>query len=127
TKNSVRNAIMLREVGVQERVVGVEDVDHRAVVLEEVSEETNGFLIHRRAQGCEGGEVALAFFAQLIEVVDVQPSAGELSREASHARIAEHAARLRGEHTGIVELAACGERPQFRIGSRGPKEITEAA
>src|SRR2546423_9592374 len=117
TKNSVRNAIMLREVRVQERVVGVEDLEHRAVVLEEISEETNSFLIHRSAQGCEGGEVALTLFAQLIEGVDVQPGAGELSREASHAPVAEHAVRLRGEHAGIVELAACCERAQFRIGS----------
>src|SRR5437899_10961311 len=97
---------MLREVFVQERVVGVENVEHRAVALEEVGKETNRLLIHRAAQAGEGREMPLALLAQFIEVVDVQPGAGEFSREPAQAWVAEHAASLGGEHVGAAELAA---------------------
>src|SRR6185436_3371432 len=106
---------MLRERFVQERVVRVENVEHRTVALEEVGKETNRLLIHRAAEPGEGREMAFALLAQLVEVVDVKPCAGEFSREAAHARVAEHAAGLSGEHAGFMELAACRGGAQFGI------------
>ena len=107
---------MRRERFVQERVIGVENVEHRAVALEEVGKEPNRFLIHRPAEPSEGREVTFALFAELVEIVDVQPGAGELLRKAAHARVAEHAMSLGGEHVRFMELAACSDRTKFGIG-----------
>ena len=90
----VRNAIVLREVGIQERVIRIEDVQHRAVVLEQVGEETNRLLVHRAAQTGEGWEMAVALLAQFIEVVNVQPGAGELRREPARTFVLQHSTRL---------------------------------
>ncbi len=87
-----RDAVVLRQRLVQERVVGVEDVQHRAVVLEQVGEEPNRLLVHRAAQAGERREMPLALLVELVEVVDVQPLAGELGRQPAHARVAEASA-----------------------------------
>src|SRR5205085_1035116 len=118
TKNCLRNPVMLREVHVQEGVIRVENVNDRAVILKQVSEETNRLLIHRAAQGSEGWEMPLALLPHLIKVVDMQPCSGELSCQASRARVAKHTAHLRGEHAGIMELATGCNRAQFRIRGR---------
>ena len=117
---------MLREVFVQERVVRVQDVEHRAVALEEIGEEANRFFIHRAAQAGEAREVPLAFLAQLVEAVDVQPGAGELGRQSPHARVAEHPAGLRGEHVGVAQLALDGEVAQLGVRRGRPEEIAQA-
>ena len=91
---------MLGELFVQERVVGVEDVEHRAVVCKQIGEEPNRLLVHRRAVR-RTWEMSLALFVELIEVVDVQPLAGELGRQAAGLGIREHAPHLRFQHLGI--------------------------
>jgi len=65
TQGGVGDAIMLREVFIQKGVVGIQNVQHRAVALEEVGEETNRLLVHRAAQTGEGGEMPLALLAAL--------------------------------------------------------------
>ena len=59
-----RDAVVLGERLVQERVVGVENVKHRAVVLEQVGEEPDRFLVHRAAQIPERREVPLALLVE---------------------------------------------------------------
>ena len=120
TENGYRDAVMLRELFVQERVVGIEHVKHRAVALEEVAKEADRLLIHRATQAGEGREIPFALLAQFLEFVDVQPGAGKLGREPAHARVAKHAASLRGERVGFVERAARREGAQFGIGGGGP-------
>ena len=117
---------MLREVGVQEGVVGIEDVQDRAVALEEVGEKPDRLLIHRAARSGEGGEVAFALLAQFVEVVDVQPGAGEFGRQPACAVVLHHAAHLRGEHVGLPQLAAGGDGAQFDIRRGRPEKIAQA-
>ncbi len=57
----------------------------------------------------ELGKVPLALFVERVEVVDVQPLAGELGRQPPHARVAEHPPRLRGRARRA--RAACRPRP----------------
>src|SRR5258705_7008653 len=99
---------MLREVFVQKGVVSIQDVQDRAVALEDVGEETNRLLIHRAAQAGEGREMPLALLAQLVEVVDVQPGAGELGGEPAGACIPGPATRLGGEQVGVAGVSPGG-------------------
>jgi hypothetical protein len=81
-------------------VIGVEQVEHGAVALEEVGEEADRLLVHRAAQRGEGREQP---FALLVEFdrsrCRCSHCAAELAGEAPHAGIAEHAARLGDELT----------------------------
>ena len=110
------DAVVLGQRFVQERVVGVEDVQHRAVVLEQVGEELDRLLVHRAAQAGERGEVPLALFVEVLEVVDVQPLAGELGGQPARLGIAQHPPRLGGEHFRLVQPAIRGGFAQFLVG-----------
>ena len=77
------DAVVLRQRVVQERIVGIEDVEHRAVVLEQVGEELDRLFVHRPAQTDERGKVPIALFIEVIEIVDVQPLAGKFGRQPS--------------------------------------------
>ena len=53
-------------------LVGVEDVEHRAIVLEEVGEETNRLLVQRAAHRGERRKMPLALLVELVEVAQHQ-------------------------------------------------------
>ena len=53
------------------------------------------------------GKWPLALLVELIEVVNVQPLAGELGGEPARLAVADHATGLRQERVGLVELAGC--------------------
>ena len=112
------DAVVLGQRLVEERVVGVEDVEHRAVALEEVGEEPDRFLVHRAAEADEGREVPLALLVERVEVVDVQPLAGELGRQAADLVVLEHPPRLGREHLGVAQSAA--RRRARRASRRAP-------
>ena len=62
------------------------------------------------AQVGKRGKVPLALFVEVLEVVDVQPMAGELRRQSRVLRIAQHSPRLGDEHIGSCSrpsAAAC--------------------
>ena len=61
--------------------------------------------------------MSLALLAKFIEVINVQPRTRELGREAARARVFDHATRLRSQDVGIAQLAAGGDRSQFRVRS----------
>ena len=57
-----------------------------------------------------------------VELVEPQPLHGKGFRQLAHARIAEQAARFRGEHAGFAERCSA----QGVVGRRGPEEVGEA-
>jgi hypothetical protein len=87
---------VLRELGIHEGVIRIEQADDAAVVLNEVDEEAGDFLLHVVAEVEEGGEVALALFVERGDIADVQVLAAELGGEAAHFVALEHALGLRG-------------------------------
>ena len=87
-------------------------------MLEQIGEELNRFLGHRAAQAGERGEMPVALFVEMLEVVDLQPVAGELGGKPARFRIAQHASRLGGEHFGLVESAVGRQLSQFVVGLR---------
>ena len=119
--------VVLGEAGIDEGVIGVEQREHAAVILKEVDEEAYDLLLHIAAQRDEGGEVTLALFIQCLEIAHMQPLAAKLGGEAANSFIFQHAAGLRCEHSGVVQLAIRRELLKTRIWCGGPEEVTQAS
>ena len=116
---------MLRQIVVQKRVVGVEQRQDRAVVLQEVSEEEDRLLLHRPTQGGERGKHLLTLLVVLCEAVHVEPLRAEFLREPPRLPVAEHPPCLREQDLRLVQPPGRGRLEQFCIGQRRPKEITQ--
>ena len=116
---------MLGEILVEKRVVRIQDVQDRAVVLEHVGEEEDRLFVHGSAHRGERGEVPFALLVQVVEVADVQPLAAEFGGQSASARIAQHSLHLRDQHVGLMESSGGGYRSQFFVRLRRPEEVTE--
>ena len=82
----VRNAVVLREPLVQERVVGLEQVEHAAVFAQDALEKQLGFAAERLAQVVVEIGKQPQVGRDRFEVAQVQPLLGEVADERSRAR-----------------------------------------
>ena len=99
-------------------MVGVEDIEHGAVALEEVGEEPDGLLVHRAPERGELGEDLLALLVVRVEAADVEPLAGELGGErAAPSRRCSIRRAWAVSDLGVVR--ACPRPPARRSSSSG--------
>ena len=112
------NAVMFCQRLVQERVVGIENIQDRSVALKQIRKEANRFLVDCAAQARECREVAFALFIESVEVVDVQPLAGELGSQPPHARVVQHTASLCDQGLRFAQFASFRGSGQLGIGYR---------
>ena len=116
------NAVVLGEALVQERVVGPQQVEHAAVLVDHAPDEPLRLLPHRLPQVVvEIGEEA-AVRAQRREVAQPQPLPREVAGEVERARVGEHPARLPLELGGVAQLAAYRRVEQLVVGQAAPEE-----
>ena len=115
---------MRGERPIHKAVIRIQQREHAAVFLEEVDEETHGFLLHVAAQTEEGGEVSLALFIERPDIAHMQPLAAELRGQAADPGIPQHAICLRCQR--ITEFAGSGELAELAVRCRGPEEVTQA-
>ena len=121
------NAIKLCQSLVDEGVIGIEQAQQGAVALKQIGKEADGLLVHVPAYIGKLGEVLLAFFFDLVEVVDVQPLAGELGGQTPHPAIGQHAPGLPDQHLGRTQPALGGQGAQLPVRLGGPEEVAQAA
>jgi hypothetical protein len=108
---------VLREDRIDEGVLRPDEVEHRAVVRDDVEEEADRLLEHRPAQRAVEAREALAVDGVvLLEAAEIEPVAAELERQSAHAIVLEQAARLGDEHRGNVELAGGGMGEELGVG-----------
>ena len=121
------DAVVLGQRIIQERVVGVEDVEHRAVVLKQVGEELNRLLVHRAAQADERGEVPLALFVEWSK--SWMCSHWQANSVASRRVLASCSIRRvwAASTLGVAQPSRRGQLPQFVIGLRRPQEVAQPA
>ena len=101
------DAVELRQRLVQEGVVGVEDLLHRPPLADQVLEGRDRLLVHRPAHVVgELGEAAGVDAAVLVEVVEAEPLAEELGRQAPRLRVGRHPRDLRRQLLRIAQLLA---------------------
>ena len=90
------HAVVFGQDWVDESVLGIEEVNHRAIAVNEVDEEADRFLVHRLSKSV--GEAFEKFSINavvLFEVAEIQPVAAEFDGQALAAAIPEHALGLR--------------------------------
>ena len=75
----------------------------------------------------ERREMALALLVVGVEVVDLEPLAGELGGQAADPVVADQPAGLGDQDVRVVEPSLCGGLAQVVVGHRGPEEIAEPA
>jgi hypothetical protein len=123
-----RHAVVFGEDGVDERVLPVEQLEHRAVVANRVVEEADRLLEHRLPQVVgELGEPRAIDRVEVCELAEVEPVSAELDGQSSCPLVVEHAPRLSGERHGVAQLACCSEVEQRLVGHARPKKIAEPA
>ena len=96
--------VMAGQRAVHEDMVGIDEREHGAVLLEEVGEEALGFFLHITAQGDERREVSLTLLVERGDVAHVQPLAAELTGQPLRLGILDHATHLRREYLRFMQF-----------------------
>src|SRR5436190_2243609 len=113
---------------IHERVVGLNEIEHRTIVLHDIDEELDRLSKHRLAQFVVETLEALAVHAVVFfEAPEIEPIAAELGGKSADAIVLEHPPRLRQEHFALMQIADLRVRQEFRVRHAGPEEITEPA
>ena len=108
---------------VQEREVGVEQVEHAAILADHRREEQLGFARHRLPQTLvEIGKQAIVGVLDRDEVAQVEPLPGEILDQCVGPRIGEHPLHLGLEDPGSLELPAARQIEQLIVGNAAPEE-----
>ena len=122
----VRDAVVLRQPLVDERVVRVQQIDDAAIFADDAVEEQLDFAPHRLPQRIVEVGIDQRQRARALQAAQVQPLAGEVLRQRLGPRILQHAADLPLEHDRILEPALARERDQLIVGAGAPQEERQA-
>ncbi len=118
---------MLRQALVEEGEVGVEEVEHAAVLADDALEEQLRLLLHRRPQFLvEGGEEG-GVGGEALQVARLEPLAGEVVGQGAGARVFQHAPHLRLQHAAAAQRALAGQAEQLVVGHAAPEEVRQPA
>ncbi len=122
----VRDAVVLGQALVQERVVRLQQVEHAAILAQDALEQEFRLLSEGLPQVVvEVGEQAQVR-SDRIQVAQVQPLAREVAHQASRARVGQHAADLSFEHLGLAQFAALSQVEQLVVRDAAPEEERQA-
>src|SRR5258708_1825724 len=99
---------MLRKQRVDECAIGVEKIEHRTILADNVDEESQRLFEHRPAELVrEAGEALAVDAVVLFEAAKLEPVAGELGGQPAHAVVAQHPPRLGDDYRRLMQVA-CG-------------------
>ncbi len=105
----VRNAVVLREPLVQERVVGRHQVEDVAIFADDAREEERGLALEGLAEVVVEVGKLLRVRLHVLQVAEIQPLAGEVGGQRVGLRIGQHAPDLLPR--GPPAYAACSAPP----------------
>ena len=116
---------MLRQPLVEERVVGIQQFHHAAILAHDVLEEQLGLALEALAQALVelGEDVRIGLL--LREIAQVEPLPGEIRDQRFGARIVQHAPHLLVQHGGVLQLALLRQVQQLVVGNAAPQEEGE--
>ncbi len=122
-----RDAVVLGQPLVHERVVGAQQLERAAVLAHDVAEEQLGLAAERlpdvvveiREQQQVGRDLRL-------QVAQLQPLTGEIVDQGIGAFVRDHAAHLRGQHARLAQSAGRGQIQQRLVRDAAPEEERQA-
>ena len=120
------DAVVACEPLVDEGVVGVEQIQHAAVLVQGAGQEQRGLLPERLDQVVvEVGE-RYRVAGHVLQVAQVQPLDGEVVDERPRARLGQHAPDLRLQHRRGGQRALLGRIEQRLVRDAAPEEERQA-
>ena len=120
------HAVVLREPGVEEGVVGAQQVQDAAILTHLTLEEQLGFLQQRVAQGAVVTGESHRIRHHGLQVAHLQPLPEEVVHPAGGPPIRQHPARLPFQHDRIAQSAADGRIQQRFVRNAPPQEERQA-
>ena len=119
----VLHPVMLRELFIHERVVRIEEVEHRPILTHDVLEERLRFLLHRRAQRVVVSRERLCIRRSDAQVAQLEPLPAKILHQRARLRVLEHSFHL--PIKVLVQLPLLRQREQLRIRHRAPEEVRQ--
>src|SRR6187549_3853603 len=121
----IRNAVVQREPLVDERVVGGEQLENRAILSEDAVHEQFHFTAEGGAQAVVEVREDDRVRIDLFECPHLQPLKGETGHERFGSRIGQQSTHLRFENSRRGQRTALGRRQQFIVGGASDQEERE--
>ena len=122
-----RNSVVPRQPFVDERVVGVEQLDDAAIFPECARDEELGLALEGLQQALVVGRIPIGIDDDLAHPAQVQPLRREsVNERAVGTRIRQHPAHFALENRRARELVALGQVEQALIGDAAPQEERQA-
>jgi len=118
------NAVELRQITVEVGEVRVDQVEHAAVLADDLGEEQLRLLDHRRAHRVVESREHRRVGRDRGKLAELEPLEAEALGQIARARVLEQAARLGFEVGG--KLLRVGQLEELVVGHRAPEEITQA-
>ena len=122
----VGNAVVFGQAGIEERVVGPEQVEDTAVVAHLALEEQLGFPAQGVAQGVVDPGKDHGVRHHRLQVAHLEPLAEEVAHPARRAPVGQHPSRLPGQHGGIAQRALLRQIQQLVVRHAPPQEERQA-
>ena len=121
------DAVVAREPLVDERVVGIEQIEREPVLADDAREEQLGFPAERLAHVVVEVREQQQVRRDLVQIAQLQPLAGERVHQRVGARIGDHAPHLRLEHARRAQPAGDRQVQQLVVRDAAPEEERQPA
>ena len=121
-----RDAVVPRQPLVDERVVGVEQLQHAAVLGDDRGEQQLGLAPEGPPQVVVEVAEAPRLGNDVLQVAQVEPLAREVVHQRRRARVGQHPAHLPLQLAGAAQLAALGRGQQRLVGDAAPQKEGQA-
>ena len=89
------------------------------------SRNSSGLAPHGLAQAVVERRKAFQVRPHHVDILELQPLAGEILHQRGGLRVAQHPRDLRVQHGGLPQIPLRGRAQQFRIGHAAPQEVGE--
>ncbi len=118
-----RHAVMLRQHGIDEGVVAIQQVQHRAVVVDHVLRNRIGsWNIASRRSLVKLGKRSRSTELMVFEMAEIEPVAAEFGGQAAHRSSFSMRRACGQQHVGLLQIARRRVLQQFLVGHAGPRK-----
>ncbi len=117
--------VVLGQSFVGHRVVGMQEIQHAAIVLQDLVKERDRFLLHRGFQGRVELTVCRLVDRQEVQQLHAQPLPGKVPGKTPGPSIGQHAFDLGGQNSRIGQTPGRCQVEEFFVRRAGPQEHRE--
>ena len=121
-----RDAVKAGQALVEEGVIGVQQLEHAAVILDDIPNKQLGLAAHRLAQALVEHREALQVRPDHVDILELEPLPGEILDQRGRLLIAQHPFDLSLEYGRLAQTALSGDSQELGVGHAAPQKVGEA-